>query len=236
MEETFWNWYARVYDELSFIIPYQELHTEIATRSLFGLPKHARALDAGCGTGHLLCLLAGVHPSWELTGIDRSGSMLRVAERKLSRKEVTLLQHDMRDRLPFPDASFDAVTSTNVLYTLPAPEKHLHELRRVLEPGGLLVLVNPWSPKPLDVLRAHFRSIAEGHRLGKALQTVWYMPTYMTILLLNAVIAAKAKSRAYHFLPMDELRGMLARCGFTVSSFHDDAYGNTCCFVRARAA
>lgn len=98
-------------------------------------PK-ATLLDAGCGTGRFArALLAeGVAP-WQVTLLDPSDAMLgRCSDIPVLRMRGRL------EALPFQDASFDAVTCAWALETVPRPDDALHELCRVLRPGGILCL------------------------------------------------------------------------------------------------
>jgi ubiquinone/menaquinone biosynthesis C-methylase UbiE len=94
-----------------------------------------RILDCGCGTGHNLSMLR----SYGLAlGIDLTYSGLQYAtsrgDRAVAQASVTAL--------PFPRASFDLVTSFDVVYALPddAEKMAVAEMFRVLRPGGHLVL------------------------------------------------------------------------------------------------
>lgn len=100
-----------------------------------------RVLDLGSGTGHDTLRAAGlVGPSGRVDGVDFTPEMLeRARAAATGRANVTFHEGDIQ-RLPFPDASFDAVM-TNCVVNL-VPEKHavFAEARRVLRPGGRLVL------------------------------------------------------------------------------------------------
>jgi len=95
-----------------------------------------RLLDAGCGTGMNLSALAG--RGWEVFGVDASPRALAFAKRR----GAFPLRRARIQSLPFPDASFDLVYSMDVVYMLDRPELEaaLAELRRVLRPGGRLLL------------------------------------------------------------------------------------------------
>jgi len=92
-------------------------------------------LDCGCGTGANLGLLDGFGRAY---GFDLSDTGLRIGRaagrRRLARGSVAAA--------PFPAASFDIVTSFDVLYSLPDPEERdaIAEMFRVLKPGGFAVL------------------------------------------------------------------------------------------------
>lgn len=96
-------------------------------------------LDVGSGTGTLLALARSRFPEARLLGAEPSAGMREVAARTLDGLDVTLLAADAA-HLPLPDASVDALTCANVLHYLPDPHAAALEWRRVLRPGGALVL------------------------------------------------------------------------------------------------
>lgn len=101
------------------------------------LGANADVLDAGCGTGALLTALP---PSWRRTGVDIEEDALALVPRAAG---VTVRQADVA-QLPFGDASVDAVVSLDVLYHESVDQcAALREFRRVLRPGGVVVLNLP---------------------------------------------------------------------------------------------
>ena len=92
-------------------------------------------LDVGCGPGLLPALFAGL--GCKAIGVDLDLSMLRPSA---LHKLVTV--GDVY-RLPFPSRSFDLVTASNLLFLLPEPIQALVEMKRILQPGGCLALLNP---------------------------------------------------------------------------------------------
>ncbi len=115
--------------------------TVAATLGRIAVSGRERILDAGCGTGNLILRLRERWPGLACWGADLSGEMLRVAKGKLAGRAPPLIQADA-ERLPFPGASFDIVTSCNALHYCPRPARALAEFRRVLRPGGRLVLTD----------------------------------------------------------------------------------------------
>ncbi|MEV6628587.1 class I SAM-dependent methyltransferase [Amycolatopsis sp. NPDC051106] len=97
-------------------------------------------LEVAVGTGlNLACYPAEV----TLTGLDLSSGMLELARsraRDLGRA-VTLRQGSAHE-LPFAEASFDTVVCTFGLCAIPDPAAAVREMRRVLRPGGRLILVD----------------------------------------------------------------------------------------------
>jgi ubiquinone/menaquinone biosynthesis C-methylase UbiE len=96
-------------------------------------------LDIGCGTGELLARLEEWQPA-HLAGLDISANMIAAAREKLG-PQVDLHVGDA-ESLPWPDGSFDLVTCTNSFHHYPDPTRALAEIKRVLIPGGWLVLAD----------------------------------------------------------------------------------------------
>jgi ubiquinone/menaquinone biosynthesis C-methylase UbiE len=132
---------------------YRTLHRH-AVAALAALPEEGAVLDAGCGTGGFLARLRAAKPRARLYGLDYEPGAARRAAAK-ARAAVTA---GTINALPFPDASFDAVVSLDVLCHMAVEEgAALAELRRVLKPGGLLLLNLPaheWLRSAHDV-RVH---------------------------------------------------------------------------------
>jgi ubiquinone/menaquinone biosynthesis C-methylase UbiE len=98
-------------------------------------------LDAGCGDGrYTRLLLKHADADARITAFDLSRRMLLRARRRLRSDRVTHVSADIT-RLPYPDASFDAVVCGWVLEHLPDPRPGLRELARVLQSGGRLLLL-----------------------------------------------------------------------------------------------
>jgi len=115
---------------------YRALHARLiaALRGVRGT-----VLDAGCGTGGFLAALAKARPDLALTGCEYDPYAASLARRK-NRSVVVGNVHD----LPFDDQEFDAVVSADVLcHAGVAARPALAEMRRVLRPGGVLVVNMP---------------------------------------------------------------------------------------------
>ena len=117
---------------------------------LLGAGPGDRVVDLGCGTGASLIQvvpdLRGGGGSGMAVGVDASLAVLGRAADALApavaagAARVLLVQADLKDRLPFADATFDRVVCHDVLECLPDPDVLLAEVGRVLRPGGRLVL------------------------------------------------------------------------------------------------
>ena len=127
-------------------------------------------LDLGCGIGDMLEYRPGT------IGVDINPRTVNFCRQR------GLPAHQMEpDRLPFPDASFDSVLMDNVLEHIAEPEPVLAEVRRVLRPGGRLVVGVPgrrgWDSDPDHKVFYDERSLEQ--RLvtaGFALRELFHTP------------------------------------------------------------
>lgn len=126
------------------IAPFYDLAVEQATRgmrrhSLHGLPSRpGTILLAGVGTG---LDLPHLPPQHRYVGIDLTGAMLRRSLPRAGRLDFCPVQGDVH-RLPFADASFDAVVAHLILAVVPQPALCLAEISRVLKPGGEALILD----------------------------------------------------------------------------------------------
>lgn len=115
-----------------------------------------RVLDAGCGLGNVTHLLERAVPGLVVTGIDPDPARLATARAQGVRSP--LLAAD-GCRLPFPRGAFDAIVCSEVLEHVPDDAALLRDLRRVLRPGGRLVVTvphadHPWTWDPVNRVRS----------------------------------------------------------------------------------
>ena len=129
-----------------------------------------RVLDLGAGSCWATALLSQVKPVREVVALDLSeGFLRRVGTRMIGRlnadvRKITFAVSTF-EAVPFDDGYFDAVFAIAALHHSLAPLRALIEVRRVLRPGGVLVVVE--CPPPLFGIRsARERAIAESRRTG----------------------------------------------------------------------
>jgi SAM-dependent methyltransferase len=155
------------------------------------LRRPGRLLDVGCGDGYLLGQLAPLVA--EGVGIDPEPAAVDIAEAMLATLPGCRVFHHPCSRLPFADAEFDLVTSTDVIEHLTDPHRHLIEIRRVLRPGGTLLLTTPmrrpdrkWDERHVKEftaaeLRAHATTYFENVRL------VYFWPSWCSRLYATRI-------------------------------------------------
>jgi len=161
-------------------------HLEVLQEGEFGAGE--RILDAGCGTGALLYLLAqNLRGESELVGVDLSKEMLDVAKERLQEFPNVTVHRNCLEEFSDPGGSFDQILCVNVLHYLEDPAGVWHELSQHLKAHGKLMVITPWKePFPLNILCNFFRG--------------FFDPAY---------------ARLYTFR---EIRRSLERAGFTILS------------------
>jgi ubiquinone/menaquinone biosynthesis C-methylase UbiE len=106
-------------------------------------------LDIGCGTGTLALMARKAHPTVSVVGVDGDPMILRVARRKVEHTGTAVrFDEAMAYSLPYKASTFDAVVSTLAFHhlTFDQQERTLAEARRVLRPGGRLVVADFAAP------------------------------------------------------------------------------------------
>lgn len=119
-------------------------------------------LDVGCGTGDLTLEVARrVGSSGLVAGIDAAPEMVARARQKAERRHMAIdFRVEPVERLTFADQAFDVVVSSLVFHHLPDALKReaLAEIRRVLKPGGRLLLVDLLGRTHGYLLHSHLQA------------------------------------------------------------------------------
>lgn len=114
------------------------------------LSRGERVVDVGCGTGKVPIVAADmVLPGGEVVGIDASTEMIAMSRKRAREANVDVaFRQSVMEDLPFPDGYFDVVLSCQALHHVPRDAKFqaLSEMRRVLKPGGRLLLLDHGEP------------------------------------------------------------------------------------------
>lgn len=112
--------------------------------------KTQRLLDLATGTGDVAIAAAEALPLLRIWGLDFAGPMLAAARPKIAARgladRIHLLQGDAL-QIPFPDASFDAVTVSFGIRNMPDRPQVFREMRRVLVPGGRVYILEFTTPQ-----------------------------------------------------------------------------------------
>jgi ubiquinone/menaquinone biosynthesis C-methylase UbiE len=154
------HWAAR-YDLLAWVLTRgRERRFRERLIGLAGLEPGDSVLDTGCGTGTLaIAAMRHVGPTGTVYGIDASPQMIARATRKGAKAGAPVVfQVAAAEQLPFPNARFDVVLSTLMLHHLPRNTRQqcAIEIRRVLKPGGRVLVVDFGRAQAKRGLLAHF--------------------------------------------------------------------------------
>lgn len=157
------------------------------------LPARARILDAGCGSGRNMVDLAR-HGT--VTGIELSDTSVALARERDCGEVIAGSVLEM----PFAADSFDLAASLDVIEHLADDLAALRELRRVVAPGGALLVTVPayqWLWSGHDEINHHHRRYTRSSLLQVAREAGWepVRTTYFNSLLLPAAIALRLLDR-----------------------------------------
>lgn len=164
------------------------------------LPEGSRLLDIGCGNGRNMFLPRRL--GHQIVGIDFSMNLLRIAQEKLSVRELEMSAHLVggdATLLPFKDNIFDAALYIATLHHIPSEEDRLESLKeveRTLTSGGT-ALISVWA---LDQPR--FQELVENKSKD---------PDFADIFIPWTRSDGKVFQRFYHLFEKDELKDLISR-------------------------
>lgn len=169
--------------------------------------RHFTILDLGCGGGRTVSKLTELAPEGKTYGIDHSEESVAVS-RRTNKKWIEMgrveIRRDSVSRLPFADKMFDLATAIETHFYWPDLPADMQEVRRVLKPGGTLII------------------IAEAYKGGKHDQ-----------LLQRLVDAMESTATPYSHLSVEEHRDLLSRAGCSdVQVFEEHEKGWICTIGR----
>ncbi|MCY4146281.1 MAG: ubiquinone/menaquinone biosynthesis methyltransferase [Chloroflexi bacterium] len=167
------------------------------------LPARGRLLDIATGTGDIAREALKQQPEARVHGADFALEMMRVGQSRHHGSRIAWAGADAL-RLPYADASFDAVVSAYLLRNVVDIPQALAEQRRVLRSGGRIVILDT-SPPP-----------------NSPLKPLINLHLQVGIPLLGRLVAGKAAADAYRYLPEStalfktpqELSQLVAAAGF----------------------
>jgi ubiquinone/menaquinone biosynthesis C-methylase UbiE len=163
-----------------------------------------RFLDCGCGKGSYVFALRDKYHA-DAWGVEYSEE--KVAEAKTNERHAARITQGDLQQLAIADSSFDVALLNEVLEHVPNDLRALEEIRRVLKPGGRLIVFSPNRLFPFEIHGTHLRF--KNIRLHVAVPLIPYVPA--------AVGSRFLKYSARNYWPY-ELRRIVRRAGFTIES------------------
>jgi ubiquinone/menaquinone biosynthesis C-methylase UbiE len=185
---AFFDDWARSYD--GFRLTKWFRYTQKLAIQLLTLKPNSKVLDVGCGSGFAVLQLGSILSEGTACGIDISPGMVEKAKRNIpeSLHEKVEFFEASSDNIPYPTDEFDHVLCTNSFHHYPNPNKALYEMRRVLKPGGkLLILENAPDrscyTKAWDIILRVFEKGHIRYYSTKELEALLYQSGFIKIQL-----------------------------------------------------
>lgn len=229
--QTMFSRITPAYDRLNFFLSFglDRLWRREVLKALIGYstlnPQHSsngtkpKVLDACTGTGDLAILLA--RQGYDVTGVDFCEPMLEKARMKAPKGvSLSFTEADV-NHLPFPDRSFQVVTSAFSLRNLPNLKNAFLEAYRVLAPGGVAIFLDLTRPQ----------SWLSGFH---ALYLRWVVPRLGRLLSGDAQAYDYLSQSIFRFQTACEIRNILESCSFSRVTVKPLTFG-ICTLWTARA-
>jgi ubiquinone/menaquinone biosynthesis C-methylase UbiE len=220
---AFWDRYLGDYDALNAFGDYSNYLDEMLVRT--GVPAGGLVLDAGCGTGNFSLRLSGAGA--RVVGLDFSPVALAAYRRKDPGARVC--QASLADPLPFRDGVFDCVVCMSVLFAIPESRASAatRELRRVLKPGGKLVItaMRPGQSRTAALwqhVKRQARALPWRDFLGDMSRT---LPPLLRVLYHNWRMRGLVRSGGYRRLARTELIALVSAAGLEQAEYRSTFSG-----------
>jgi ubiquinone/menaquinone biosynthesis C-methylase UbiE len=178
--QSFWNSFATRYDQL--IQKYAQ-STYLAVIELIKLELEEQQIVVEIGTGTGLIALAVADRVKHIHAVDYSPEMILEAQRKQEQTGITNITFREADayQLPFEKATADRIIAMNILHLLSSPKNVLAECRRILKPGGKLILPTYCHGDNLGSLILSYLSSLSGFKV----ENRWSVKAFINYLQNN---------------------------------------------------
>jgi len=225
------SWYS-IMNQINAELSLPSIEEMIGTLTKMVDAKNGVGLDVACGTGYVTRSIA--QHMRLVYGIDLSMGMLDQATQYARERGIRNVRfaRSRAERLPFPDAVFDAVTSSLALQLFPDIVEALSEMARVLKTGGRLAVLAPVKGDP-SVYKMFLERMEEPtiKRFIECLRTSIPLDENMLEAIRNSDVERLEKylsQAGMHLFDAEELDGYLSQAGF--KGFAYGIYGHLILF------
>jgi ubiquinone/menaquinone biosynthesis C-methylase UbiE len=202
MEGPIAKWYTKVRERD------QELGTVVRQVSEI-LPAGTRILEVAPGPGYLANELARIG-NYQVVGLDISKSFVQIAQAKATEAGVAVdFRHGNASNMPFDADSFDLIICRAAFKNFTEPIQALHEMHRVLKPGGKALIMDLRRDASLEDIKTHVNSLDLSWI--NTLITKW---TFKLFLLKNAYTSG-------------DIRQLVSQTRFARHDIREDSVGMT---------
>jgi ubiquinone/menaquinone biosynthesis C-methylase UbiE len=157
---------ATAYDAMDFGV----VNMAFAVDAIALDPYAIKVLDVGTGTARIPILMCQQQPQYLITGVDLAQSMSIVGRRNIEEaglnQRIRLERVDCK-RMPYPDLEFDMLISNSLVHHLPDPLSFFMEVKRLVRPGGAILirdLIRPENDEVVDKLVANIGGDYDRHQ------------------------------------------------------------------------
>lgn len=148
--EEFWDKASKNYDKTEERFEY--IHKKARGNTKKYLKDSHIVLDYGCGTGTASCEFASLVK--EISGIDISSEMIRIAKEKAAAGKIDNVNFEKADIFDnkYQNESFDVILAFNMLHTVPNPQNTTHRINDLLKADGLFISITPCLRQKMSFL------------------------------------------------------------------------------------
>ena len=136
------NTISEKYDFMNNIMSFgTHYYVKLKSVQNLNIKANDNSIDLCCGTGDLARIIKNLYPTTNVTGIDFSENMIKIAKNKTAKGKIQYFQGDVTN-LPHPDNTFDIVTMGFGLRNIQNAEKAVEEVYRILKPQGYFLHID----------------------------------------------------------------------------------------------
>lgn len=160
--KSFWDTQAALHGTDDTATAPDRAYRELEIAQILRHIRGPRLLDVGCGNGFSTLKLKEAHTDWDITGVDYSAKMIEQAIKADAGNSVNFVVGDVLNLGAVADGTYDCIVSERCIINLLSwdeQRKALLEMKKLLKPGGRIVLVENFEDglKALNDLRENFR-------------------------------------------------------------------------------